>query len=217
MKKIFMLSLVVIMSICLSFANTFAGPSGKVVWNVRDVDIVIPMKAATENCPDGDTGEWEEIFTNTIKAPKAKDLIISVSLECEVSTNSRVKPGTPVVSEALVEVLVQVLVGDVVAEPGEVIFARRFQALVFKNPDDSVPDLVMVTANHTVTANSFNFIVEDVPKGNHDITVEAKIIACQVIGDQCQMHPETTVSLGKGTVAVESVKILKEKDFIPEL
>lgn len=218
MKKIFMLSLVVIMSICLSFANAFAGPSGKVVWNIRDVDIVIPPKAATDNCPYGDTGEWEEIFTNTIKAPKAKGLIISVSLECEVSTNSRVKPETPAVSEALVEVLVRVLVGGVVAEPGEVIFARRFQALVFKNPDNSVPALVMVTANHTVTANSFNFIVEDVPSGNRDITVEAKIIACQVNdGDQCPIHPETTVSLGKGTVVVESVKILKGKDSIPEL
>jgi hypothetical protein len=68
-----------------------------------------------------------------------------------------------------------------------------------------------------VTANSFNFILEDVPRGNHDITVEAKIIACQVNGDQCPMHPETTVFLGNGTVAVESVKILKDKDSIPEL
>ena len=217
MKKLFVLSLVVIMSICLSFANAFAGLFDKVIWNVRDVDIVIPAKAGTDKCPGGDPGEWEEIFTNTINVLMAKDLSISVSLECEVSTNNRVIEGTPVVSEALVEVLVRVLVDDVVAGPGEVIFVRRFQALVFKNPDDSVPEHVMVTANHTVTANSFNFIVEDVPPGTHDIVVESKIVACQINGDQCPMHPETKVSLGNGTVAVEAVKILKVTDSTPEL
>jgi hypothetical protein len=183
-----------------------------VIWNIRDVEIVIPEKAGTDKCPGGDPGQWEEISTNEIRVPEAKDLSINVSLESEVSTNNRVKPDVPALSEALVEVKVRVLVDGVEADPGEVIFARRFQALVFKNAEMPRPEHIVVTANHMVSANSFTFVAEDVPRGTHDIVVETKIVACQVIGDECGMHPGTAVSLGNGTVTVECVEMIDDDD-----
>lgn len=206
MKKLFVLSLAVIMSISSGFANAFAESPDKVIWNIGDVKI------------PPDSNKWENISKNTIKVPKqkTKDLVINVSLECGITTNTRVVDDkSPHKSEATVEVMVRVFVGDIIAQPEKVTFARRFQALVNRKKLLTKEENI-ITFLDTMTANSFNFIAEGVPGGTHDILVQAKVSSIQD-GLFCGGHPKTTVSIGKGLVAVESVKIIKDKKTVPEL
>jgi hypothetical protein len=207
MKKLLVLSLAVIMLICLSFASAFAGPSSKVIWNVGEIDINIVADGNDE------VKEEEEIFRRTIKVSDARNLIVNVSLECELKTNTLSKLDQ-LLSEADVKVMVSVLVDDEEAQPGEVTFARRFQALKHVPGED--PNLAMV-AIYTTGANSFNFIKEDVSPGAHDIVVQANVVVHQEKGIQCSMHDDTSVSILKGSVIVEGVKIIKGKDSMPEL
>jgi hypothetical protein len=77
-------------------------------------------------------------------------------------------------------------------------------------PEDSEHNAVVVL--YTTTANSFNFIAQDVPNGDLDIVVQAKVASEQIAGDQCQMHDQTGVSILKGSVIIECVKMIEDKD-----
>ena len=206
MKKLFILSLAVVVLFFLGSTNISAEPSGKLIWNVGDVKI----------SPDSD--DWQNIFKNSIKITKqeTKDLIIDVSLECGITTNTRVVDDkSPHKSEATVEVLVRVYVDDEIAQPEKVTFAKRFQALVSKKEPLTKEDNI-VTFLDTKAANSFKFVMEDVPGGTHNIVVQAKVSFIQD-GLFCGGHPKTNVSIGNGLVAVESVKMIKGMDTVPEL
>jgi hypothetical protein len=202
MKKLFVLSLTIIIAICLSLANAFADECSKVIWNIDDDGIEISPE-------DG----WKDIFENNITIPpkpKNKDLIINVSLECKLVTNTlstkKMSAIVPPLSEAEAEVMVHVLVDSDEAHPGEVTFARRFQALVHKVPDDHAHTAVVVL--DTITTNSFNFIAEDVKHGDRDIVVQAKVVSDHDV--ECGGHDPTSVSIGKGSLIVECVKIIED-------
>jgi len=68
---------------------------------------------------------------------------------------------------------------------------------------------------NTMSANSFNFVVADLEPGNHDITVEAKIIAN---GAAEEGEYEAMAMVGQGSVVIESVRMVKGEDYleIPE-
>jgi hypothetical protein len=204
MKKIFMLSFIIIILMCFNLLNCFADDCSKVIWNVGAVNLT--------------SGDWQDISINHIKIPpkrKGKDLIIDVSLESELKTNTL--SLMPSKSEAEVEVMVRVLVEGEIAQPDEVTFARRFQALIHNKPPSSGDPLATehnaVVVLYTTTANSFNFIAQDVPNGGDlDIVVQAKVASEQITGDQCQMHDQTGVSILKGSVIIECVKMIEDKD-----
>ncbi|UCB59009.1 MAG: hypothetical protein JSV67_01550 [Thermoplasmatales archaeon] len=67
----------------------------------------------------------------------------------------------------------------------------------------------------TLSAHSFNFVVADLGPGNHDITVEAKIIAN---GEYGNGEFEAYGLVGQGSVVIESVRMVKGEDYldIPE-
>ena len=179
------------------------------IWNVGDVEVT-------------QQDVWEDIFVNTIKIPpkpKNMDIIIDVSLECKLGTNTlsaeKMSEIVSPLSEANVEVMVKVLVGDEEAQPGEVTFARRFQALVHKNPlDDADYAHTAVVVLDTMTANSFNFIAEDVAHGKNNIRIQAKVVAVQLKGEQCPGHNEypTAATIGKGSVIIECAKMIDDDD-----
>lgn len=189
---------------CFNLLNCFADDCSKVIWNVGAVNLT--------------SGDWQDISINHIKIPpkrKGKDLIIDVSLESELKTNTL--SLMPPKSEAEVEVMVRVLVEGEIAQPDEVTFARRFQALIHNKPptpEDPPPATAhnAVTVLYTTTANSFNFIAQDVPHGDLDIVVQAKAASEQITGKQCPMHDQTGVSILKGSVIIECVKMIEDKD-----
>ena len=185
---IFVVTLACALFVCLSFANVPAKPAAKVVWNVGEVEMA--------------PGDWEDILVNTIKVPESATLIISVSLESEVKTNTLSMP-TPL-SEANAEIMVRVLVDDedFVASPGAVAFARRFQAIVH-NKTTPVPLHNAVVVLYTTAANSFDFVAQDLDHGTHDIVVQAKVVSQNM--DQCPGHDPTGALIHKGSVIVERV------------
>jgi hypothetical protein len=63
----------------------------------------------------------------------------------------------------------------------------------------------------TLSAHSFNFIVADLEPGNHDITVEAKIIAN---GEYGNGEFEAYGLVGQGSVVIESVRMIKGEDYL---
>jgi len=204
MKKIVLVGFIIIVSICFNLPNCFADECGKVIWNVGTVNLT--------------PGDWQDISINNIKIPpkkKGKDLIIDVSLESELKTNTL--SLMPPKSEAEVEVMVRVLVEGEIAQPDEVTFARRFQALIHNKPPSSEEPPPATAHNavsvlYTTTANSFNFIAEDVPHGDLDIVVQAKVASEQINGEHCPMHDQTGVSILKGSVIIECVKMIEDDD-----
>lgn len=173
---------------------------------------------------------WTTILSNTLKTSNQKDLFVNVSLEAGLYTQTQIKSkaGTSDTSYANAGIKVRVLVDGVEALPGEVIFARRSQTLTAKlggillslkdvNGDgvitldemelaDEEIDLVLNTMN----ANAFSFIFENVASGVHTIQVQAKV------------QTDTTVqtgtagakaSIGKGTVTVEEVRMIKNAEI----
>ncbi len=127
---------------------------------------------------------------------------MDVSLECGITTNTAVmsKALERAMATAVASVMINVLVDEVVALPGEICFASRMQTLVAEfagdfsdcislvdTDGDGIPDAVEVNYECTepeflqlilksLNANSFNFIATDLLAGVHKIEVQAKLI-----------------------------------------
>ena len=64
---------------------------------------------------------------------------------------------------------------------------------------------------NTMSANAFNFVVADLTPGNHNITVEAKIVAN---GAAEEGHYEAMALVGQGSVVIELVRMVKGEDYL---
>lgn len=151
MRKLVGMSLAVVLTIFLAFGTAFAQASAKATAQCGELNLV-PLAAS-----------YETIFTQTIKMPEQKDLIIGVSLECGLTTNTKVmsKSLEKALAEAEAMVKVRVLVDPVydpdtgellnleeaLAAPGEVIFARRTQTLIAEFAGDISDCISLVDTN----------------------------------------------------------------------
>ncbi len=135
MRKLIIGSFIAIVLV-FSFAcgNTFAQPASKATAQAGNLSVV--------PASDIDDGvQWYQVFSQDIKMPAGKDLFIDVSLECGLTTNTKVMSKQLVRSianaESIVEVEVRIdTVPVLVNEPGgvgsdsSIIFARRKQELI---------------------------------------------------------------------------------------
>lgn len=181
------------------------------------------------------TSDWQTVLANNIKTANQKDLFITASLEVGLYTQTLVnsKNMTKDTSTAKAEIQVQVLVDNKPAEPGAVVYASREQTLsatlegaisgclsVVTNLDGSLSIVVdpnCVTPEtielilKTMNAASFSFVAADVPQGVHTISVQARITT----NTSAQLGSATANALvGKGTVTVESVRLIKGEDVL---
>jgi len=219
MKKTYLISLVIILTIAAT--NVLAEPSAKVTASVGTI------RAFT--LADG----WTPILVNQIKTSENKDLFINVSLECGLTTNTQAMSRTlqRALSKASALVAVRVWVDQTLALPGEVTFANRKQTLIAEFAGDlsacknmqgqviinesCVPTLEMLALIlDTMAAHSFNYILSDVPAGTHTITVEA-MVDYSINGAQIADNPATNAYIGKGSVTIESVRMIKGEDVVP--
>ncbi len=184
------------------------------------------------------TGGWQTLLANTIKTPNQKDLFIGASFEVGLYTRTLVKSRNlvPDTSIAKGDVQVRVLVDGKVVEPGTVVFGRRSQTLtatlegaiggclsLVTNLDGSVSivvDPTCVTPEEielilsTLDAATFNFVAVDVPQGIHTISVQARI---DTSGSAQQGSFAATGTVGKGTLTVESVRLIKDPNVVLEV
>ena len=187
---------------------------------------------------------WTDILSNNIKTANQKDLFVNASLECGLLTKTRVrsKNGEADTSSASAAVEVRVVLdkgtsNETVFEPktisdgtggtteddGRVVFCRRTQTLTAlflglnctadlltgevtcEDPEEL--ELILDTMN----ANAFNFYLGDVKSGNHTITVQARIALNNTVQTG---EVEAQAFLGKGSVTMESVRLVKGDDVV---
>ncbi len=171
-------------------------PSAKVTAKVSNRTLIGPVRA--ENGTSADSG-WVTILCNNIKTANLKDLFITAALEVGIETETQSPPN----SEAKGFIEVRVLRDGQEVEPGVIAYGKREQEL-------DVADTATVELGlETLEAASFSFVDVDVPVGVHQICVQARVRAKTEGADV-----EAVGAVGKGTVTVESVRLIKGEDVL---
>ncbi len=181
------------------------------------------------------TGSWKTVLANQIKTSNQKDLFIGVSLECGLFTSTSVssKNMIPDTSVGQAEIKARVLVDGKVAEPGVVTFGRRTQTLtaqlegaigsclvagtnldgttsVTVNTNCVSPETISLILDSS-EASTFNFVAVDVPQGNHIVSVQCQI---DTIGSATAGQYQALATVGKGSLTVESVRLVKDANVV---
>jgi len=235
MKKLIGIALIAVLAVCLAFPNAFAAGESSSKATAMFSGIAMTDTTALAG--------QDALFTMGIKTAQEKELFIDVSLECGLTTNTKVvsKGLARDIAESYAQVKVWVTVDGEMAQPGVVTFARRAQALIAEfagdfsdcmtivtdsegNPsividEDCVQPEMLALVLDTMSANSFNFIAPNVPVGYHIVKVYAEV-DYGVAGDpeESQLldqkleyiaNPVTNAYIGKGSVTVEEVRMVK--------
>ena len=224
-----MKTLVILALSLLATTPAFAA-SAKFTANVSGMAVASPMLAT--NDADG----WSTVLAGQIHTATPKDLLIGVSLETSLLTDTLVKSsgGAKDTSTAEAGIEVKVLVdGDAdenMAAPGVVVFDKRKQQLsatlggyYTACTDTNLDGIIDVTTEctlapeeidlllDTTAAHHFNFIKADLGQGAHTIVVKAKISNNKVFANGTA---EASALLGKGSLSVEEVQAVNSPDGI---
>ena len=176
------------------------------------------------------------ILSQAIKTPNGKGLFIDVSLECGLVTDTLVqsKKGNKTTAKAEASVMVWVTVDGEYADPGHVTFCKRTQELTATfsgllsacvDPMTGIidPNCVAILEPEevgllldTMTANSFNFYYGVELSGVHTVDVWAQIgTPVSVIGlDPGASFAEAEALIGKGSVTIDLVRLIKDEDVV---
>jgi hypothetical protein len=179
------------------------------------------------------TGDWQTVLANNIKTANQKDLFINASLEVGLFTQTLVssKNMKTDTSTATASVQVRVLVDGQPAEPGAVVYGRRTQTLsatlegaiagcltivtnadgtlsIIVDPECVTPETIELILD-SMDAAAFNFVAVDVPQGVHTVSVQARIDST---GSAQTGSFSALGTVGKGSVTVESVRLIKNED-----
>jgi len=179
---------------------------------------------------------WTRILTQNIKTPNGKELFIDVSLQCGIYTNTSVKSknmqkdlakavGTISVRVSVVNTATDDLVAW--AWPGDdgVVFAMRSQTLwaVLQGQvalDENDDGIVIVAEEEiglvldTMDAHSFNFVVPDLPSGDHTVVVWAMLEVDTELGGTALGSAAADAAIGYGSVTIELVRMIQGEDLI---
>ncbi len=175
-------------------------PSAKVTAKVSNRTLIGPVSAADGT--EADSG-WVTILCNNIKTANMKDLFITAALEVGIETEPTVPP--PPEAKAKGKVEVRVLRDGNEVEPGEVTYGKREQELEVSDTATAQTELEL----ETLDAASFSFVDVDVPVGVHQICVQARVKVSTKGTDA-----EAVGAVGKGTLTVESVRLIQGEDVL---
>src|SRR6266550_2092860 len=229
------LAMVVLSLVAVSGYAQNGTPSSKVTAKTANFTLLPPT--ATQS-------EWHTLLANKIKTANQKDLFINASFEVGLYTDTLVRSKLMVsdtsTAKASVKVRVVLDLGkpglERLVEPGEVVYGRRTQTLtatlegaiagcltIVTNVDGTlsiVLDPACVTPEtielilDSMDAASFNFVAVDVPQGVHTISVQARI---DTTGSAQTGSWLALGTVGKGTVTVESVRLIKDPKVVLEV
>jgi len=163
-------------------------PSAKVTAKISNVVLIGPTSTQSD---------YVTLLCNDIKTANQKDLFITAALEVGLFTRTVVPPE----AEARAGVHVRVQLDGQDVEPGVVIYGRRIQTL---RSDETIE----LALGQSLDAASFSFVAVDVPQGVHQICVQARVDT----GGTGDFSAEGAV--GKGTVTVESVRLINGEDVL---
>ena len=217
---------VAILALSLLATTSAFAASAKFTANVGTVAVVSPLLAT--NDADG----WTTVLSGQIHTATPKDLLIGVSLETSLLTDTLVKSSGGVKDSSTAEagIEVKVLVDGIEAAPGVVIFDKRKQVLsatlggYYTNcTDDNLDGITDVLTEcdlapeeiglllDTTAAHHFNFIQADLGQGVHNVVVKSKISNNNVFANGTA---SSSALLGKGSLSVEEVQAVNSTDGI---
>ncbi len=212
MKKVIAIVLALALLATISgvaLAGSNSQPASKATAKVGYIEIL-----------DSGDMDWTTILEQDIKTPNGKDLFIDVSLECGLYTltKGKSKSGDEDTSVASAMIKVRVLVDDSPVYPAEVIFNARTQTLTVKFAGyfEEVEGELVLTEEElelildTMSANSFNFIIDDLTSGVHTIEVQA-MIDTEALYEAG--YAEAKATIGNGSVTIELVRMIKDEDI----
>jgi hypothetical protein len=174
------------------------------------------------------------VLNQTIKTANGKDLFIDVSLQSAVFTGTTVmsKKMERDTSNAAASVFLCVWIDKGtpdarLAFPGPVVYNARTQTLtaVLQGVVDLVDEgegvySLNITAPEeiglfigTMSANAFNFIVDDLSPGMHTVTVDAACASTAMNQEGCAA---SVAVIGLGSMTIEEVRMVKGEDAVPE-
>ena len=196
-------------------------PSAKATAQIAVLNVLSEAQTASDDDPDWDAQlDWTlatNILTQTIKTPNQKDLLIDVSLQSGLYTETNVKSkgGNKDTSAAVAAVLLRVEVDDAVAYPGMIIFNARAQVLsatlqgiLADGVVDDYEEIGLIIG--TLSVNSFNFIVADLDAGVHTVEVSALLVT--FAASQAGSAKAKAV-IGLGSVTIEEVRMIQGEDW----
>jgi hypothetical protein len=221
-----MKKLATILALSLLATTSAFAASAKFTANVGTVAVVSPLLAT--NDADG----WTTVLSGQIHTATPKDLLIGVSLETSLLTDTVVKSsgGARDVSTAEAGIEIKVLVDGQEAAPGVVIFDKRKQQLsaalggYYTNCTDTNLDGITDVLTEcelapeeigllldTTAAHHFNFIQADLGQGTHSVVVKSKISNNTVFANGTAT---ASALLGKGSLSVEEVQAVNSPEGI---
>jgi len=250
------------MRICTMFlvvavVVALCGAGGACAASAKATAQCVNLTAVSYSSPD----EWYPVFKTAIHTSNDKELVVDVSFEVGLTTDTTVwskqLERAMAYAMAKVEMLVVMNPGYTqnaqgreiwngsgeVALPGEVTFAMREQTLIARlagqlplvydettglwyvkngfNLSEIEEEMIRLILD-TLTAHSFNFILPNCPTGTHNVAVFARLTYTDFSGDtpltDDRLDPAETYGfshayLGKGSVAIEEVRMVKTNVF----
>src|SRR5262245_11809317 len=206
-------------------------PSSKTTMQLGNIS-VIDARLGLSNT----TSNWQTVMRGTMKTSQQKDLMMTAAMEVGLYTRTLVssKNGVSDTSSALAGVEVRMVVdggtpNEQIAIPGNVVFGRRNQTLtatfqglidgclstdpttggIIIDPTCVRPETLELVLD-TMNANSFIFACPNMSAGVHTMQVQARMVMNTTFqtGDA-----EARCLLGKGSMAVEEVRLVKGYDI----
>lgn len=173
----------------------------------------------------------------TIKVPQDKELLVGISAEILLVTDTSIKGKAGGKARALAYAGAEMTVGACpvdggdcqIAAPGSVILADRFQILegtlggVLTNCTDSnadgdidlsdceLTDEEISLVIDTLSSHHFNFVLEDMDQGDYDIMAFFGTAACNDISSEgdAEAAAYAFAAIGKSMVTVQQVRATK--------
>lgn len=214
----------------LATSPVMAGPASKFAAEVSSVALV--CKDTKSPCEGVSNLGWTKVLETVIKTPNKKDLLIGVSFETGLYTQTLVKSsgGTKDTSNATATLKIRVKVDGNPAKPGDVVYDKRSQTLsavlggyyancLDENEDgiidvtsecDLLPEEIELILD-TMAAHHFNFVVANLLPGEHTVKVEAMI---DTDTSYQSGSASATALVGKGSLTVEEVRATNSPDGI---
>lgn len=198
--------------------------------------VSVESAASPATPEDNDQTPWTDVLVTTIKTSQQKDLLMQVSLESTLYTDTLVRSsgGTKDTSKASAGVEVRVFIdgsGNTgrAALPGSVTYNKREQTLsatfggIFTNCTDLdgdgaveltecdlTPEELQLVLN-TTSANSYSFLLADVGSGTHTVRVQARATT----GATAQTgSAQAKAWVGQSVVTVEEIRMVKGADVL---
>jgi hypothetical protein len=179
------------------------------------------------------TTAWATLLSVNIQTPSQKDLIVGGSLQTALFTSTQVKSkqGASDTSQAEAKIEVRIVMDPSTpgvgaagrnADPGVVTYDRRRQNLMatlggvftctgITLDTCTISDEVIQLILDTTSAHHFNFVIDDTGTGTHIVELQVRLNTNTAWTNG---NAEATAVIGKGSLTVEEVRLVKGADVV---